>query len=394
LDERGYYDVYFDDLIDAVPGGGKLSSIDAGGYENNERGAFRKPIFDDTSVFIASTILGRLRPATRDITAFAQLSKLLADEIELPAFTPEHIRRKYSVFQWRRFCYRLVLGRLQARAVLVPNSGQFSLYMAARDLGIPFVEMQHGLFTDTHPDCLPAYALESDADVMLPDLMTVYGTYTAGLLAETAVGRAGRIRIVGNPEIERGRAERARAFRPNRERPVVTLTAQAVPEAAEFAAQFLRLYRGDLKFNLRLHPGYNSERDFAESGILDDRRVTVIPGQALPSSYELIARSDVHLSVYSSCHYDAIGIRTPTMVIPGSGYQAISDLIDHGHAVLLTSPEELARTIADAAWSPVAESTSRSFFEPDFRNNMRVLLEELESCDLTGHDDGSEVKDG
>lgn len=379
LDDRGHFDIYFDDLIDGVPGGAKLSSLDAGGYEVNERGAYRKPVFDDTSVIVASAILGRIGASRATAPAFSELSGILAGELDLPEFTSSHIARKYKVFVARRALYRRILKRLGARSVLAANTGQFALCMAARDIGIPFVEMQHGLFTSSHPDCLPACAMDASTDIMLPDILTVYGDYAAGLIADTAIARTGKVRAVGNPAIEKGRDLRARSFKPDRQNPVITLTAQGIgdKETAHFLATFLRHVPGDLTLNIRLHPGYDSRGDFERSGVLADPRVRLMPGQSTPATHEVIALSDLHISVFSTCHYDALGIGTPTMVIPGAGYEAVEDLYRSGHAGLLATPEELAEIVSAGQWLDVSGATSRHFFQPGFLDNMRTLFDEL-----------------
>ncbi len=379
LDERGYFDIYFDDLIDGLDGGAKLSSIDASGYDANERGAYRKAAFDDTAIIIASALLGRPGPAKARRPVFTELSAIIESELDLPEITAAHIARKYNVFIVRRALYRRVLKRLGARSVIAANTGQFALSMAARDVGIPFVEMQHGLFTSNHPDCLPDYALQSSAEIMLPDMLTVYGDYAASLIDDTAIARVGRVRPVGSPTIEKARILRQKSFRANRQRPVITLTAQGLGDrkTAEFVASFLQLNAGDLTLNIRLHPGYDSRGDFETSGILSDRRVRMMPGQSTPATHDVIALSDIHLSVFSTCHYDALGIGTPTMVIPGAGFEAVADLYEQGHAHMLKSPEELAEIVARGQWMDVSEATSHHFFHPGFLDNMRTLLDEL-----------------
>ncbi|MFN7093227.1 MAG: hypothetical protein ACK4P4_22075 [Allorhizobium sp.] len=379
LDARGHFDIYFDDLIDGIAGGGKLSSLDAGGYELNERGAYRAPIFDDTSVIVASAMLGRIGKTRGATSAFDELSGVLARELGLHNLTPAYIARKYRVFVSRRKLYRKLLKRLGARSILAANTGQFALCMAARDIGIPFVEMQHGLFTSNHPDCLPQSALSSCADVMLPDMLTVYGAYAAELIADTALSQRGRVRAVGNPTIEKGRQLRTCRFQPDRRRPVITLTAQGLrdEDTAAFIADFLRSVSNDLTLNIRLHPGYDSRGVFEHSGVLADPRVRIMPGQSTPATHEIIALSDLHVSVFSTCHYDALGIGTPTVVIPGAGHEAVADLYTNGHAPLLTSPEELAKIVSAGQWLDVPDTTSHHFFEPGFLKNMGRVFDEL-----------------
>lgn len=378
FDERGWHDVYFDPVIDGIGGGAKMMYLDARGFGDNERGAFRRPVFNDTSLVAASAALGRLFPA-RDDPAFHRLSQLIVADLDLPAFSPERIRRKYSVLKWRVRLYRLVLNRLRPRCLLVPNSGQFALFLAANSLGIPFVEMQHGIFSDKHPDNLPAEALRHDRrSLMLPDLFTVYGDYWMNVLGDSALGRLGRIRAVGAPLIARSRALRDRSFVADPGKPVLTLTSQglASDQLADFMARFLALCPAPLQLNIRLHPGYEASANPYAERFADDPRVVLWPGNSRPDTYEMIAMSDLHLSISSACHYEALGIGTPTGIIALPSHEIVRNLADRGDAILIDSPAALADLIGKRGWSAVPSQTSDYYFRGDHVASLRGILDE------------------
>jgi hypothetical protein len=379
-DERGWHDIYFDDVIDRIEGGTKMAYVDARGFEDNARQAYRQPIFDDTSVLALSAVLGRMFRTSNDDAAFRALSELIIGDLGLSEFTPERIRRKYDVFKWRARLYRQVLKRLRPACVLVPNSGQFALFLAARNLGIPFVEMQHGVFTENHPDCLPASALDCDREpLLLPDSLTVYGSFWVERLSGTALGRLGRVRAVGAPLVEYGRALRQRQFVADPGKPVLTLTSQggtAGQHAANFVAAFLKLYKGPLQFNIRLHPGYEAGGNDYGAGITDDARVALWPGNSRPDTYEMIAMSDLHLSVSSACHFEALGIGTPTAILALPSHELVLDLARGGHALLIDSPGALAAVVKGWSWGIVQPATSDRYFRDDHIRNMREVLAE------------------
>lgn len=378
FDERGWHDIYFDPLMDGIGGGAKMLYLDAGGFGENEKRAFRRPVFNDTPLVAASAALGRLLPV-KDDTAFHRLSRLIVENLDLPAFSPERIRRKYSVLKWRVRLYRLVLKRLRPRCLLVPNSGQFALFLAANSLGIPFVEMQHGIFSDKHPDNLPAAALLYDRQsVLLPDLFTVYGDYWMELLKTSALGRLDRIRSVGAPLVARGRALRDRSFAADRAKPVLTLTSQglASDRLADFIATFLKLHPAPVQLNIRLHPGYEADSNPYEERFAGDPRVILWPGNSRPDTYEMIATSDLHLSISSACHYEALGIGTPTAIIALSGHEIVRHLADRGDAILVDSPAALADLVATRGWGAVSPQTSDHYFRRDHVSCMRDILDE------------------
>jgi hypothetical protein len=382
-DERGWHDVYFDDVIDEIEGGAKMAYVDASGFEHNARHAWRQPVFDDTPVLALSAVLGRLFRTSGDDAAFRSLSQFIIGDLGLAEFTPERIRRKYDVFKWRAWLYRQVLKRLQPRCVLVPNSGQFALFVAARDIGIPFVEMQHGLFSENHPDCVAAAALDYDqGSLLLPDYLTVYGGYWADRLNGTALGRLGRIRTVGSPVIEPSRALRQNRFSADPAKPILTLTTQggvAGEKAINFVSDFLMLYAGPLQFNVRLHPSYEAGASHYKTRFSHDDRVTLWPGNSNPDTFEMIAMSDLHLSVSSACHFEALGIGTPTAILALPSHEMVLDLVERGDAILIDSPESLAALVKSRSWGSVPSATSDGFFRRGHIANMRALLAESQS---------------
>jgi hypothetical protein len=380
FDERGWHDIYFDPVIDQI-GGAKMLYADAGGFAENEKHAYRKPVFNDTAVVAVSAALGRLFPAKND-AAFRKLSELIVRELSLPEFSPERIRRKHSVLKWRVWFYRLVLKRLRPRCLLVPNSGQFALFLAANSLGIPFVEMQHGIFSEKHPDNLPAEALSHDRGaMMLPDLLTVYGAYWMKRLEHSALGRLKRVRPVGAPMIEASRNLRERRFTADPDKPVLTLTSQGIAanRLADFMAMFLKLCPARFKLNIRLHPGYEVDANRYGASFSDDPRVILWRGNSKPDTFEMIALSDLHLSISSACHFEALGIGTPTAIIALPSHELVRDLADRGDAILIDSPEALADLVARRAWGTVPPQTADHYFHSNHVASLRAVLDECAS---------------
>ena len=91
----------------------------------------------------------------------------------------------------------------------------------------------------------------------------------------------------------------------------------------------------------------------------------------------MIAMSDLHLSVSSACHFEALGIGTPTGILALPGHELVLDLAERGDAVLIDSPAALAdagaRTVAGARYRT---QTSDHYFRRDHIENMRAVLAE------------------
>ena len=219
--------------------------------------------------------------------------------------------------------------------------------------------------------------------MLLPDLLTVYGSYWADRLGDSALARLGRIRTVGAPLIESERALRQRRFLSVPDKPVLTLTSQGigVEQVADFVAAFLKLYPGRLQFNIRLHPSYEAGVRHYEATFMDDDRVTIWPGNSKADTFEMIAMSDLHLSVSSACHFEALGIGTPTGILALPGHELVRDLAERGDAILIDNPASFAALVKNRGWGVVSDETSDRYFRRDHIGNIRAVLAESLSVD-------------
>lgn len=376
-----YRDIYFDDLIDAVPGGALFSSLDATGFDHNSRNAHRQPVFDDTAVVVGSAVMGRVLGRRSPSEASASLAERITEGLGLADFTAARVQRKYDVFRHRTALYRHVLKRFGVRCVLAANTGLFPLIAATRALRIPYIEIQHGDFGVHHPESLPVSAFETGVEgLLLPDRLAVFGQRDMERLAGTALGELGRLRAIGAPAIAAGRALRETSFRTDPALPVITFTSQgfAREQVDRFITEFLAASPGPMRFIVRLHPGYDGDGANYRAIAAADPRLVVMPGDAAPSTHEVIAQSDLHVSISSTCHYDALGIGTPTAVLGLPGHASMAELVETGMAQRVDTPEQLALMVRQRSWGLVTAGQSSYFFRPGYIENMLELLAELD----------------
>lgn len=385
--DGGYEDIYFERLLEEVPGGVRLFSLNAAGYAGRP-GSSSAPAIDCTAVTILGALLARTFPVREGDAAFARLSALIADDLGLNGFPMQRIRRMFSSFWWQSRLYEWVLRRLGAWTVLAADTGERALLAACQRLGVCFIELQHGIFTPDHPDALPVSALRAAgaAELLLPDQVALYGDYWLARQADSALGKAGRLLSAGSSVIEKFRARRAGEFRPSRDCPRMVVTTQGIDRDAliAFLSRFLALYAGPCQLTVKLHPAYDSTLELYIKMLGSDSRVQIVGGRDDPNTYELIARSDLHLSIASACHYDALGIGTPTLVIGLAGYPLVRDLIDAGDALFAGSPEVLAEIVSRRAWAPVPEAVSGKYYRHGFVQNLMPVLHREIACNSRG----------
>lgn len=375
--QRGYEDIYFERLLEEAPGGVRLYSLNAPGYFGRPASS-RVPAVDCTAVTVLGALLARALPVREGDATFARLGALIGGELGLDEFPAERIRRMFSSFWWQSRLYAWILRRLGAKTVFAADTGERALLGACQRLGVRFIELQHGIFTPNHPDSLPYSAVQSvgEAPLLLPDTVALYGDYWMDRLAETALGKTDRLLPAGASVIEKFREMRERIFHPSAVCPRLVVTTQGIDRDAliDFLARFLSLHRGQCELTVKLHPAYDTSM-FPYAKMLEaDPRVKIVGGRVDPNTYELIAGADLHLSIASACHYDALGIGTPTLVIGLAGYQLVQDLLDMGDALFARDPAELAETVSRRGWALVAESTSEKYYRHGFVQNLSPLI--------------------
>ncbi len=375
---HGYEDIYFERLLEKVPGGVRLYSFNAPGYDNRQATSVAKAV-DTSAVIIIGALLARLFPFHGGETTFAHLSELITNRLGVEGFSAERIRRMFSSFWWQSRLYGCLLRRLGVRTVFAADTGERALLAACQRQGGRFVELQHGVFTPDHPDAVPTAALcdAKASALMLPDVVALYGSYWKARHADTALEKTGRLLSAGASVIEDFRALRTDVFLPVAGNPRLVLTTQGVDRDSliRFLQQFLLQSRASFELIIKLHPAYDSSVLPYTKILGADSRVKIVAGRDDPSTYELIALADLHLSISSACHYDALGIGVPTVVIGLAGYQLVQDLVDSGDAILVREPEDLVRIVALRSWAPVSPEGSAKYYRHGFVQNMASLIE-------------------
>lgn len=366
----GYADVYFDEFLEQVPGGSKWSFCNSSAFAGRELRARIQIDLDITFIQIASAVLAIFFPFHRSASEYAQLASAANRAFGARTLDAGRVRKAYAKFRWQVWFYSLLLGRLRPRAVFVADTGEYALMRAAQLRGIRVVELQHGIFSQDHPDALPAAALtQARGDLLLPDVLAVYGQYWRDCLSTSALASLDRIVPCGCAAIEEYRSLRAAVqYGASSAGPLrVLLTAQgfSVSELVCFIQEFLLHRVGPIELNIKLHPIYDDSGSYAI--LASDERVHILEsGHSMPT-HQLIAESDIHLSISSACHYDALALGVPTIVLGLPGHELMRPLVAMGAARFADLPATLVAQLEALETAPGVDASeyfcSHSFVE-------------------------------
>ena len=367
-----WLDVHFDPLLATGISHFKLVEINSPQFELQRRAAKFPSHLDPVLFSFWGKVLGTLAPA--NIAGFDKRVAALLKErmgVEIP---PATLRMRVSTVLWQARLYGLLLKRLRPRAVLVSDTGEFGLVLACARAGIPFVELQHGVFDAHHPNAVPVGVEGTRAELLLPDAFVARGAFWLDRLRDTRQG-AGCAAPVGSPLIDRARARRNPDRASEALHIVVTSQGLATDALAEWLESAAANAPAELawRMSIKLHPTFDvNNRSFAE--MAKDARITVIGGADEPNVYDLLADADLHLSIASACHFDAASLGVPSMVVPLPGHQEVCHAVDDRSIFIAERPEDVWQLAVRARTLSV---DSERFSASDFVRNITDLLDRI-----------------
>lgn len=376
LDERDgrYYDIFFDPLRPVVDDVFRLETVNNLAFMDRRRGAAYPPSMTTSLIQLGSGILSRRAPAADIRVAAEAVSSAVREELHLDEVTPAWVEIRLRYFSHGRRLYAPLLKRIRPQALLLGDQSNYALVAAARERGVQVIELQHGIADRNHPTyAWTTYARAYRRRMPLPDRIFLYGDHWRRELS--AGGFWGdALRVTGSAHVDEHRRRLVRD-----EGTTVVFTAQGLEtkKAAVWLAAAMKDVGPSVRLFVRLHPYYAGGRDDFTSVLGSDPRVQVLSGHESPSTYELLARAHLHVSISSSTHYDAVGLGVPTVILPFRSHEFVESLRAAGHAVLADTPEALSQYIRNAHEMRVSSDVSEDYFASAALDRIRRELHEL-----------------
>jgi len=370
--EDVFRDIRFDDALERIPSAMKVEVINNAGFLPRRRMAARPSTMTTTALDVATSLCARLRRPRCVKAVAALLTRDLQAAFGPECCTGDGVEYQLTYFYWQKRWAKILLRRAKPALLIVADPGEIAYVAAAKELGVSVIELQHGFLDGiTHPGyAWSAAVVPYQTTMAIPDQILLFGdVWKEGLDVNGFWGP--RLKVVGNPRIDRFRARRAqvRGLQGGREdRPTVMLvTTQGVdtPNVIKYIQAVLRdVTKKNLCVVVKLHPVYESSKDEYLTALGNDRRVQIISGQEDPPTFELLCVADVHVSISSTCHYEAIALGVPTVILPLSGYEAMHYLYEQGHAILAGDEEDFVAAVARCGELGVSPAISERFFRP------------------------------
>jgi hypothetical protein len=375
-EENGYSkDVFFDDLLDGCEQDFRIESINHKGMFLNRNKAKTRVDMTSLPIEITAGFLSLIPGICPDYSAVAgRLSSLLVKEFNLSTFSRKKILQKARFFYWGKRLYRWLLNRLGAEKVLTADPAEFLIAAAARELGLPVIEIQHGLVTSEYNTTYSwtAYARPYKKHMALSDKILLFGEHWKKELLRSNFWDD-ELKVTGRIILD---SFRNSGLRKPHDTCRIVFTSQGLePEKLiTMVAEFLE--EADAQsFNfhlwIKLHPVYDPDKKIYVNELGFSSNVTVLDADEEPSTFELLSSADMHWTISSSCHYDAIGMGVPTVILALQTYETVMSLHEDGHAFLASSGKELYKIVMKWKDYSVSKSVSGYFYRSGALENAR-----------------------
>jgi hypothetical protein len=371
-----YQDIRFDDVMTAAGSVFKIEAPSGSRFSARSRHALIKSDLSSTAVEAVATLAAR-RISERELQRPARVfAKTVRDELCLKAVDDEWVARRLRRFVANKRVYRSILRRVGPQFVLVADPGEHALIAAAKEHGSSVLELQHGVADASNASYVwPSAAKSHRARMPIPDRLLLWGEHWRRELDREGFW-GDSLRVVGSPRLDRYRQH---AVGRSHDRCTILFTTQGldVGLVSRFLSEALNqvIPEVPLRLFVKLHPIYDVDsQPYRDALAPFHDHVEVLTAQEGPSTFEFLQRANLHLSIASASHYDAVGLGVPTIILPFTTHDIVLPMFRAGDASLARTVDDLAMLIRNWQSLNVSTDVSEYYFRSDALAN---ILREL-----------------
>jgi hypothetical protein len=370
-----FIDVYLRDRSDYI----KMEELNTLSFSYQAKKAKIPVSFDPSAVNLLSHVLTLFGHKGGNILDYCKVLALKISKETDIKLDPLLLLKFVKRVEWQRKLFTIILQNLRPKIIVLTDTGDYGLRLASHSLGIPVIEIQHGIFDDQHPDAVPAYIKGTHFELIEPSLLICKGKIDIDQLRQCRLFPA-RIADCGFEPIDRARAMKS-LCRPggratNEIKMLVSSQGYCQHELCNWLVELIQhtpsAYK--LKIRLKLHPFYDKNIELYSS-LKNFENLEIIPSWDTRSIYQLLAEADVHASISSATHYDAAAIAIPTIVIPLAGFDMIARNVDNHSIYLPPSITEAWKLLIEENTYTKARMRSDYYCSPNFLRNFSKIIE-------------------
>lgn len=365
-----WWDIYTDPIIEELD----LPSVSLEyAYHLSHRtppktGNLRYMDFFQTAAALGRILgLGQIQLSDESILKLQELTDEIQNRFDISVNIQRLVRKTLARRNRMVPLYRILLKRIRPKVVTVVVSyGKEDFIEACKSMGIPVVELQHGVINEYHLGY--SFPRPDSRKLTFPDYLLVFGDYWKEVhypLDEDHVVS------VGFPHID---IERKKYRTTPKKRQIVFISQPVIGNLiSRFATDLSRMDDFEYEIIYKLHPleleyAAKKYRELYRSDIqvIDDLQTNL---------YHLFASSEVQVGISSTALYEGLAFGLKTYLIDGPGVEYFNQLISSDVVSVVDTPKQIAD---DLRSNPLATHfDANRFFKPNAVENILGFLRKL-----------------
>lgn len=273
--------------------------------------------------------------------------KEIFDEIELYIFKKYKIKVKITNIVLQNVAALIksykdadkILRKIKPKALYVEcaySNVHLPFIYSAKKMGINIIEFQHGIITKQHLGYV--FNNKNDKQDPIPDYICVYGKYFSELLKEINPQSNFKTIEYGYPYLYE---QIINSPNKGKEEYKYIITTQGEYNRDNWIEFILELLKIDKKSKIlvKLHPSEASYyKQYYYKLMYNDR----VDFDSKRNLYECLSSSAIHLSCFSTCHYEALCVNKKSVVVKFPGWENVEVLKNYG-VEFISNAEELEK---------------------------------------------------
>jgi hypothetical protein len=378
LENKKWKDVEFDYLLKDLGNCFKIEVKNSPNFNKRSKNALI-PINMSTNIIDFLTLFLSKIVKINKIENSAKLFYLnIKNEPLLQNLDLKKIKMSLYNFYWSKFFYKIILLKVKPEFVFLSNTSEYSLIAASSELNIKSIEFQHGVFTSYHKDVFKDHAISFKNKLIIPNKILLFGEYWLSYFNNLQFYKD-ILCVIGSPKIDYYRNIQNEIIKTKNYIDIlVTTQGYAIDDLIKFINDFIFISNNKLICNLyiKLHPGYDYDTSLYINNFSQYDNVFIIAGDEEPSTFDLLLNSDYHLSISSACHFDALGLGVPTIILALKNYETILEIHNKNFAFLANTPQELFDYIIKTKNEKIKTDHQNYFFKSNaLKNTLNILNE-------------------
>jgi len=284
-------------------------------------------------------------------------------------------------FYIKSFLYK-ILKDVSPNTVLIRcGYGRFpmALSQACRELGIPSIELQHGLITSYHPAYIKT--IKSENRDCVPEYLLTHGDIFTDIVKAGNLFDKNKVISVGFPYLEKIKEETKRNNSPSTMSPSpfqhnILFTSQwsIANEIQDFIIKVAeKLKKSQLNIGIIFKPHPYDTTDYSHLAKYDH----IILANKYEDTFKLFNKVDVHSTVYSTSGLEAMAFGKPNIFVD------ICELMEKSDSqFIVDSPSQFIDTLQNilSNYNEISKQTlelANIFFKPSSKRSLKEFFTKL-----------------